>query len=104
MKKGFIMQVYPDKQQEYEQRHAQLWPEMQQMLADHGAINYSIFLNKETSQLFAYLEVVDEQLWQETAGTKINQKWWEYMADIMKTNADHSPVVTDLLQVFDLEK
>ena len=102
MKKAFMMKVYPDKQQEYEQRHVQLWPEMRQMLKEHGAISYSIFLEKETSQLFAYLEIEDEQRWRETAATEINQKWWSYMADLMETNADHSPVVTDLVSVFEL--
>jgi len=102
VKKAFMMKVYPDKQQEYEQRHVQLWPEMRQMLKEHGAISYSIFLEKETSQLFAYLEIEDEQRWRETAATEINQKWWSYMADLMETNADHSPVVTDLVSVFEL--
>ncbi|WP_330928067.1 L-rhamnose mutarotase [Enterococcus sp. BWB1-3] len=102
MKKAFVMQVYPDKHQEYEQRHAQLWPEMRRMLNEHGATSYSIFLEKETSQLFAYLEIEDEQRWRETAAAEINQKWWEYMADIMETNEDHSPVAADLIKVFEL--
>jgi L-rhamnose mutarotase len=30
----------------------------------------------------------------------IMAKWWAYMADIMDTNPDNSPVVTDLKPVF----
>lgn len=101
-KKAFIMNVYPDKHQEYERRHTQLWPEMRQLIKDHGARSYSIFLDEETSQLFAYLEVEDEQRWQQAAATEINQKWWSYMADIMETNADDSPVAKDLHKVFEL--
>lgn len=30
-------------------------------------------------------------------------KWWDYMADLMETNADNSPVCTDLMPVFHLD-
>lgn len=33
----------------------------------------------------------------------INRKWWDYMADIMETNPDNSPVAVDLQNVFHLD-
>ncbi|WP_368319951.1 L-rhamnose mutarotase, partial [Mediterraneibacter gnavus] len=35
--------------------------------------------------------------------TAINRKWWDFMADIMETNPDNSPVCTDLHEVFHLD-
>ncbi|KAF1300829.1 L-rhamnose mutarotase [Enterococcus sp. JM9B] len=102
IKKAFCMKVYPDKHQEYEKRHNELWPEMRKMLTEHGAKNYSIFLDPQTSTLFGYLEIEEEERWQQTAATAINQKWWAYMADIMETNPDDSPVTKDLIPVFHL--
>ncbi|MGC6767984.1 L-rhamnose mutarotase [Enterococcus sp. LJL128] len=102
IKKAVKMKVYPDKHEEYKQRHDELWPEMKQMLKEYGAVSYSIFLDSETSTLFAYLEIKDELLWGKTAATAINRKWWDYMADIMETNPDNSPVAEDLLPVFEL--
>ena len=32
-----------------------------------------------------------------------NRKWWDYMADIMETNPDNSPVSIDLKTVFHLD-
>jgi L-rhamnose mutarotase len=32
IKKAFCMKVYPDKQEEYQKRHEELWPEMREML------------------------------------------------------------------------
>ena len=32
-----------------------------------------------------------------------NRKWWDYMADIMETNPDNSPVCIDLHPVFHLD-
>lgn len=54
IKKAFCMQVYPDQHAEYQRRHEKLWPEMRQMLKEHGVIKYQIFLNTETSTLFGY--------------------------------------------------
>ena len=53
--------------------------------------------------LYGYLEVEDEELWAKSADTPINRKWWDYMADIMETNADNSPVSVDLTPVFHLD-
>ena len=43
MIKSLCMQVYPDQHAEYQRRHEKLWPEMRQMLKEHGAIKYQIF-------------------------------------------------------------
>ena len=100
IRKGSIMQVYADRYEEYERRHDELWPEMAEALKAKGAHNYSIFLDKETGQLFAYLEIDDETKWAEMAQTDICQKWWSYMAPLMETNADNSPVSKELQPVF----
>jgi len=102
LKKAFSMKLFPNQHAEYQKRHEELWPEMRAMLQEHGAIHYSIFLDPATSVLFGYLEIEDEERWSKTAGTAINQKWWHYMADIMETNPDHSPVSKELVHVFEL--
>lgn len=102
MKKAFKMKLYSDQQEEYQKRHEALWPEMRMMLQEYGATSYTIFLDSATDELFGYLEIEDESKWQQAATTAINQKWWTYMADIMETNPDASPVVVDLQQVFEL--
>lgn len=102
IRKAFIMNVYPECHEEYRRRHDELWPEMVEMLQAHGARSYSIFLDAASSKLFGYLEIEDEELWSKSAETEICQKWWAYMKDIMETNDDNSPVVTDLREVFHL--
>lgn len=101
-KKAFKMKVYPEQQEEYEKRHNQLWPEMREMFAEYGAVNYSIFLDPDTNYLFGYLEIEDEKRWAESESTEINQKWWDYMEDIMETNPNNSSVSKNLKQVFEL--
>ncbi len=103
IRKAFVMKVYPDQHEEYEKRHNEIWPEMVKALHEHGASNYSIFLEKETSKLFGYVEIENEEKWAQMAKTEINQKWWEFMQPVMETHPDNSPVTTHLKEVFHLE-
>ena len=47
MVKGFKMKLYEGKEEEYEIRHNQLWPEMKDMIHQYGGKNYTIFLDKD---------------------------------------------------------
>ena len=53
--------------------------------------------------MFGYIEIEDEEKWAQGADTAINRKWWDYMADIMETNPDNSPVSIDLKTVLHLD-
>ena len=101
--KSFKMHLYEGMAEEYERRHNLLWPEMKDMIHEYGGHNYSIFLDSETNVLYGYIEIEDEDKWAESAYTAINRKWWDYMADIMDTNPDNSPVSVDLKPVFHLD-
>ncbi len=103
MIKGFKMKLFPGQKQEYERRHNLLWPEMKDMIHEYGGSNYTIFLDEETNVLYGYIELEDEKRWDKSAETEICRKWWDYMADIMETNEDNSPVSTDLTMVFHLD-
>ena len=103
MIKGFKMKLFPGMEEEYKKRHDALWPEMVEMIHEYGGSNYSIFLDRETNTLFGYLEIESEERWAKSADTEICRRWWHYMADIMDTNPDESPVSVDLVKVFHLD-
>lgn len=103
VRKMFKMKLYKGAEEEYEKRHNNLWPEMKRMIKEYGGNNYSIFLDKETNYLYGYIELEDEKLWGKSAETDICKKWWEYMADLMETNDDNSPVTIDLESMFYLD-
>ncbi|WP_042725321.1 L-rhamnose mutarotase [Chthoniobacter flavus] len=102
IRKAFVMSVHASSEEEYARRHSPIWPELEQVLKDHGAHNYSIFLHPGTRQLFGYVEIEDEARWNAIAQTPICQKWWTRMADVMPANPDHSPVAQELKEVFHL--
>ena len=103
MIKAFKMKLYDGMAEEYEKRHNALWEEMKDMIHEYGGKSYSIFLDKDTNILFGYIEIESEEKWAKSADTEICRKWWHYMADIMETNSDESPVSEDLKPVFHLD-
>ena len=103
IRKVFKMKLYPGMEEEYKRRHNLLWPEMIESIHRNGGRNYPIYLDKETLTLFGYIEIESEEQWAKQADEPINRKWWDYMADIMDTNPDNSPVSIDLIDVFHLD-
>ena len=103
IRKAFLMTLKPGRQAEYERRHNPIWPELQDVLREHGVHNYSIFLDRATNGLFAYAEIESEELWRRIAETEACRRWWADMKDLMLTNPDNSPVTLELDEVFHLE-
>jgi L-rhamnose mutarotase len=100
---AFKMKMNPGFREEYRKRHNEIWPELVKLLKNEGIGNYSIFLDEETNTLFAYQEQSGSSSSQDLGQTEIVKKWWKYMADIMETNPDNSPVTIPLEQVFFME-
>lgn len=101
-KVAFKMQLKPGMKEEYERRHAAIWPELVTLLKESGIADYTIFLDEETHTLFAVQRLTGQSS-QELGKTEVVQRWWKYMADIMETNPDFSPVSTGLTKVFHLD-
>jgi len=85
---------------EYEKRHSEIWPELKQLLQESGVYDYSIFWEKDTNVLFAVQKVKGDSSSQDMGANPVVQKWWDYMADIMETNSDNSPVSIPLKELF----
>ena len=54
----FVLQVRPERLEEYKERHRVVWPDMQQALRETGWQNYSLFLRAD-GLLVGYLETED---------------------------------------------
>ena len=102
-REAFKMYLKPGFENEYEKRHKEIWPELKKLLKESGISDYIIFLDKETNILFASQLVDGDSSSQDLGENPIVKKWWEYMADIMDTNPDNSPVSVPLKEVFYLE-
>ncbi|MEM9966355.1 MAG: L-rhamnose mutarotase [Asticcacaulis sp.] len=97
---AFKMQLKPGFEAEYQKRHDEIWPELSDLLHQAGVSDYSIFLDTETLTLFGVLKRTSDHTMADLPNHPVMKKWWAYMADIMDSNPDNSPVVTDLKPVF----
>ncbi|KPM30527.1 L-rhamnose mutarotase [Croceitalea dokdonensis DOKDO 023] len=100
---AFKMKLNPGQIKAYTERHNQLWPELKKLLKDAGVSEYSIFFDQETNTLFAFQKVSGDGGSQDLSDHPIVQKWWAFMADIMETHPDNSPVSKPLSEVFFME-
>ncbi len=77
----FVLQVKPDRLEEYKERHRNVWPEMEAALRETGWNNYSLFLRYD-GLLVGYLETEDfESARAGMAKREINERWQREMAD-----------------------
>lgn len=101
--RAFKMKLKPGCMDEYKKRHDEIWPELAALIKESGVYDYSIFLDEETNILFAVQKVEGTTGSQDLGNNPLVRKWWDYMADIMETNPDNSPVSIPLNEVFYLE-
>jgi L-rhamnose mutarotase len=77
----FVLQVNPERLQEYKERHRIVWPEMQAALRETGWNNYSLFL-RDDGLLVGYLETEDfERARAAMATREVNERWQREMGD-----------------------
>ena len=101
-RRAFTMKLKPGSAAEYERRHAEIWPDLAAELRAAGVSDYSIFLDEETLTLFAVQKLGPGNTAAELPRSPIVRKWWEFMAPLMETHPDGSPVVHPLREVFHL--
>jgi len=100
---AFKMKLKPGFEAEYKKRHDEIWPELSQVLTDAGVSDYSIFLDEETLTLFASWKLTNDNTTADLPNHPMVKKWWAFMADIMDTNPDNSPVASPLREVFHMD-
>lgn len=99
-KYAFRMRINPGMRDEYRRRHDAIWPELVTLLKEAGISDYSIHLDEETNTLFGVLWRTDDHRMDELPKSPVMRRWWAHMADIMETQPDDKPAVTELTTVF----
>ncbi|CAM3602848.1 L-rhamnose mutarotase [Marinicrinis lubricantis] len=94
---AFVLSIDPAQKEEYWRRHQQVDPELEQLFAEVGIHRYHIFFHEGT--LFAYMEVDNfEEAMSRIASHPADQRWQEYMADMLKLweNGSTSKVIPEM--------
>ena len=102
-KTAFKMKLNTGCKEEYIKRHNAIWPELKALLTETGVRDYTIYLDEETNSLFAVQYQAGTESSQDLGQNPIVKRWWAYMADLMETNPDSSPVSIPLESVFHMD-
>ena len=105
MRYCFLLQVRPDRWDEYRERQRAVWPQMLAALRDTGWRNYSLFL-REDGLLVGYLEADDLAAAQRAmAATEVNARWQAEMAPFFEALDGRRPDegLLQLTEIFHLD-
>jgi L-rhamnose mutarotase len=79
---AFVLDVRPDRVDEYVEAHRDVWPEMLDALRAAGIRNYTIF--RHGTQMFGYFEADDlEAAGRFMAEQEISTRWQDAMAELL---------------------
>tara|TARA_B100001029_G_C14978479_1_gene404540 strand:+ start:441 stop:761 length:321 start_codon:yes stop_codon:yes gene_type:complete len=102
IRKSFRMTLKEGKLDEYKKKHDNVWPEITEVLTNAGVTNYSIYYHEKDNTLIEYMELKDQNTFDELEKLDILKKWNIYMKDLLvtKSKEDATPVVNELTEVF----
>lgn len=104
-RKAFLIQARPGLSEEYKKRHNPVWPELKQVLQEHGVRNYSIFLHENSEYLFGYFEIENEELFNKLGEMETMQRWWRHMTEVLICESDEDSKAKEdmLVEIFHLD-
>ncbi len=101
----FVLQVRPEKIEEYRERHASVWPSMLEALRNSGWENYSLFLQPD-GLLVGYFETEDIRVSQQKMhAVSVNAQWQMEMAPYFEKLGEITPdrSMVPLAEIFHLD-
>ncbi|MGV9711596.1 L-rhamnose mutarotase [Gordonia sp. NPDC003424] len=104
----FLLQIKPERVDDYLEAHTEVWPEMLDALRETGWRNYSLFLRPDDGLVVGYLETDDfERATTAMSATAINEKWQaqmaEYFQSAVDTDSNPDNIRNQLVEYFHLE-
>ena len=98
---AFVLQVKPDRIDEYVRAHREVWPEMLEALSAAGIRNYTIF--RDGNRMFGYFETDDlARAEAYLAAQEVNARWQDAMAELLEQRVpDEGP--SGLQEIFRLD-
>jgi L-rhamnose mutarotase len=86
---AFILQVRPERIEEYVHAHRHVWPEMLDALRSAGIHNYTIF--RHGNQMFGYFESDDlAAAARYLAEQEVSERWQDAMAELLEQRVPDS--------------
>lgn len=102
IRRSFRMTLKEGKFAEYKKKHDEIWPELSNILTSIGISNYSIYFDPRDNALIEYMELSEDNKFNQMEEFEIVKKWNIYMSDLLVTKSEKNsaPIVTELSSVF----
>jgi L-rhamnose mutarotase len=84
----------------YRKRHDEIWPELEAALRAAGVLEYRIFNEPGSNDLFAVMRRKKAHGLAALAASSLMHRWWDMMADVTVTGPDGVPVQRELQQAY----
>ena len=79
---GHVWRVRPGRAEDYDRRHAEIWPELDALLREAGVTSYTIYRWGEI--VFSHMEVEDyDALVQRFGSDPVAQRWEEEFSELL---------------------
>lgn len=88
----------------YRKRHDEIWPELEAALRAAGVLEYRIFNEPGSNDLFAVMRRSKAHGLEALATSSIMRRWWDMMADVTVTGPDGVPIQRALQQVYVMQQ
>jgi L-rhamnose mutarotase len=86
---AFVLDVRPERIEDYVRAHRAVWPEMLDALRSAGIRNYTIF--RHGNQMFGYFESDDlDAAARFLAGQEVSTRWQDAMAELLESRVPES--------------
>jgi L-rhamnose mutarotase len=97
---AFVLQVRPERIEEYVQAHREVWPEMLDALRAAGIRNYTIF--RHGNEMFGYYETDDsDAAARYLAQQAVVARWQDAMAELLESRVpdDGPPALEEVFRL-----
>ena len=84
----YTFDLAPGMEDEYERRHAEVWPELVEALRESGFSNYSLFRRGTEVIAYAECEPSFETAMQKLSRTEVSGRWNAYIRSLMTRSVD----------------
>lgn len=99
----FLMEIIPGREQEYQRRHDEIWPELVDALRDAGVRNYSLFRRGTTVIAYAECHPDAASAFAKVGATDVNARWAEWFHDVLAQHTDADGNLIEAREVWHLD-
>lgn len=99
----FLMDLIPGREEEYQRRHDEIWPELVAELQKAGVRNYTLFRRGTTVIAYAECHPDAAAAFGRVGATEVNARWSEWFGDVLARLSDENGKLIEAAEVWHLD-